>query len=257
MGSTPIRIVNLNRLDILRQLHLEEALFRHTSHDWLIVNDGVPHPAIVLGISGKPSALVHEDLARSMDVPLIKRFTGGGTVVLDGDSIMTSVIIRDSRRLKIDCFPRQIMEWTHGLFSAHVNASLQAAARKKADFGLRENDFVLGNHKVGGNAQAISGHSFLQHTSFLYDYSPELMGLLKQPDKQPEYRGGREHDGFVTRLKDVLGVSREEFVCGIRDMVDHMGFEGVVVGEEEALEVLREYEAQPKRILGSSIIAVE
>ena len=54
MGATPpiMRVLHLAGYPILRQLHLEEALLRATSHNWLLINDGVPHPAVVLGISG-------------------------------------------------------------------------------------------------------------------------------------------------------------------------------------------------------------
>jgi hypothetical protein len=53
--SSAAPIVNVLRLSgfpLLRQLWLEEALFRSHPGNWFVINDGVPDPTIVLGISG-------------------------------------------------------------------------------------------------------------------------------------------------------------------------------------------------------------
>jgi lipoate-protein ligase A len=47
---------------------------------------------------------------------------------------------------------------------------------------------VFGDHKFGGNAQAITGKRWLHHSSLLWDFQPQRMGLLAQPRKQPQYR---------------------------------------------------------------------
>lgn len=49
-------------------------------------------------------------------------------------------------------------------------------------------DYVYGDRKFGGNAQAITGKRWLHHTSLLWDYDPANMALLKHPSKAPEYR---------------------------------------------------------------------
>lgn len=45
-----------------------------------LVNRGVP-PAIVLGVGGKEKELLFVDDVRSDRVPVIRRFSGGGTVL--------------------------------------------------------------------------------------------------------------------------------------------------------------------------------
>jgi len=127
-----MNIVRMRGYDVERQLHLEEALFRRTRSNWLVVNDGVAVPSIVLGISGKPEVMVHVDNAARMGVPLIKRFTGGGTVVVDKDTVMMSMIVHGERDLPgVERFPRQIMEWCAGFLSGHMSTY--------GDFALREN----------------------------------------------------------------------------------------------------------------------
>lgn len=145
-----VRLLRLAQYPLLEQLRLEEALMRASAANWLLINDGVPAPAIVLGISGygapwdrclqsgsgwgcrqrfelgglrqahlagapaagpltrsphqcmqlhphkqrsKPRELVHGAAAAAAGVPLLRRFTGGGTVVVDGDTIFTSLIM--------------------------------------------------------------------------------------------------------------------------------------------------------------------
>ena len=47
-----VRLLRLQRLPILRQLQLEEALLRADDGNWFLLNDGTPEPTIVMGISG-------------------------------------------------------------------------------------------------------------------------------------------------------------------------------------------------------------
>ena len=47
-----VRLLRLQGYPILRQLQLEEALLRADAGNWLLLNDGTPGPAVVLGISG-------------------------------------------------------------------------------------------------------------------------------------------------------------------------------------------------------------
>ena len=86
------------------------------------------------------------------------------------------------------------------------------------DFHLKENDFVLGEKKCGGNAQYLQKQRFLIHTSFLWDYKKERMDTLLHPAKTPAYRQGRSHEEFVCRLKSHLP-SKETL---IKDLKAHM-----------------------------------
>ncbi len=101
-------------------------------------------------------------------------------------------------------------------------------------FNLREVDYCLGDLKFGGNAQgklpptchrfgrraqqlvasatvanvcsctAISKNRWVHHTSFLWDWEQDRMDCLTLPPSMPEYRGGRNHEDFLTRLKEHL-----------------------------------------------------
>ena len=80
----------------------------------------------------KPQELVNLQAAHSAGVSLIRRFTGGGTVVVDSDSIRTSIIVHGPTAVPdVPCYPRPIMSWTEGVFGGFLH--------RHGDFSLREN----------------------------------------------------------------------------------------------------------------------
>jgi lipoate-protein ligase A len=144
-------------LSVLERLIIEELLWKDSSTgSWLIAghHDPTRHrylqtpppvagsnlhntdAVIVMGIGGKPHALLDLDLVRRDNVQVLRRFSGGGTVVLDADSIWTTVIGRNSGDDGSDeedpdegplllppdrRFPRPIMEWSMSLFGPVVH----------------------------------------------------------------------------------------------------------------------------------------
>jgi lipoate-protein ligase A len=206
---------------------------------------------IIMGIGGKPERLIDIDAARNDGVLILRRFSGGGTVVVDHSSLWTTFIGRNSILPHVKPYPREIMQWSvDAIFrstfkswgiqtsasrldkpkgskrtlvfqgkscglSGGVGESLilsptqnetQQVSSAMPQFQLRENDYVLGERKIGGNAQAIVKDGWIHHTSFLYDYVDKNMEYLTLPEKRPDYRGKRSHDDFLVRMKDHYGV---------------------------------------------------
>lgn len=184
------RLLNLLVLDnypILEQLRLEEALLRAGDENWCILNSGT-EPAIVMGISAKAEEVVNLELLKSQPVPLIRRYSGGGTVFVDQNTFFTSLILNHEITGTAP-YPKEVMEWSAELY-------------EKMPFQIRENDYVIKDRKCGGNAQYFTRNRFVHHTSFLWDYSPDQMEYLKQPPKMPSYRKNRSHDSFLCTLKE-------------------------------------------------------
>lgn len=221
--------------------------------------------AIILGIGGKMDRLVDTDAVKRDGVLILRRFSGGGTVVVDHNSLWTTFIGRNDAPMslageRIKPFPREIMSWSadtvFGPAFSSWNEQIANVRRKNGtkkrgrqtlvfegkscglsggvgeslvlppneesttadhdtmpQFQLRENDYVLGSRKMGGNAQSIVSSGFLHHTSFLWDYDQSNMEYLTLPDKRPDYRGDRSHDDFLVKLKDCYGndSTRNEF----------------------------------------------
>lgn len=166
--------------NIYDQLVLEEQLLRGDDRNICLINYGST-PAIVMGISGE----IEEDAT----LPQIKRFSGGGTVVVDENTIFITFIFN---KLDIDVAaePKAIMQWTASLYQDVFPG-----------FGLRDNDYVFGEKKFAGNAQYIKKDRWLHHSTFLWDYKEEYMQMLRMPRRTPSYRQGRSHQDFVTTLK--------------------------------------------------------
>lgn len=64
-------------------------------------------------------------------IPVIRRFTGGGTVVVDSGTVFVTLICNKEAVADLQMYPRPIMSWT-GIFYARVFQGI-------ADFHLREN----------------------------------------------------------------------------------------------------------------------
>jgi lipoate-protein ligase A len=156
-----------------------------------MINRGTPR-AIVMGISGHPEILLDLPRVRRDNIPVYKRFSGGGTVFVDEDTLFITFILSKST-LDIHPFPEPILRWSEQLY---------LDSWKIPAFQLIENDYTIGPLKCGGNAQYIKKDRWLHHTSFLWDYRDFNMNYLLQPPKQPKYRKDRTHHDFLCRLKD-------------------------------------------------------
>lgn len=188
-----LQLLCLEGVPLFEQLQLEEALLRAGTGNWGILNYNTPHEAIVLGISGSIEDDIHHQRYKAKPLPLIRRFSGGGTVVVDHNTLFFTLILDDSLlnpQLNSRC-PKKFIAWV---------GSLLAPAFCPLDFQVRDNDFTLNDLKIGGNAQYFTKSRRLHHTTFLWGYSPENMALLSHPKKQPAYRGQREHTSFCTTL---------------------------------------------------------
>lgn len=199
-----VHLLELKNFPILEQLKIEEALLRADDRSFCIINQG-SSPAIVMGISSKKEELVDPHKIAQDPIPVIRRFSGGGCVVVDQDTLFVTFIFSKAR-LPIEPFPEPILSWSENFYQAAFGLP---------DFLLRENDYAIGAHKCGGNAQYIKKDRWLHHTSFLWNYQPEKMNLLLQPKKIPKYRGSRSHADFLCKLKDHL-IDKDRFTKGIK-----------------------------------------
>jgi lipoate-protein ligase A len=182
-----MKILHFQNLPITEQLKMEEDLLRNDTRNFCLINEGTS-PAIVMGISGKADELV--DLQNIGDIPILKRFSGGGCVIVDEGTLFITFIFQKEFH-PFPAYPEPIMRWTGELYHAAF-----------PQISLRDNDYVIGERKCGGNAQYIKKERWLHHTSFLWDYTPERMNLLLHPQKTPTYREGRNHHDFLCRMKD-------------------------------------------------------
>lgn len=223
-----LRVLNLRGLPLFDQLRYEEVLLRHTPDNWLVFNSGVAKTSVVLGMSGNVSELVDLERAAVDNVPMIRRYTGGGTVVVDASTVFVSFIMNSK---EVDChpYPREIMDWSARTIYAPLFKPFASVGSSGNAFALREHDYVFGERKFAGNAQSITKDKWVHHTSFLWDFRQQNMAYLRMPKKRPEYRGDRDHSKFLTTLKDVMP-SVEAFRTGL-SLASGAHYEIEMVGE--------------------------
>lgn len=190
------KIASLNCLDldgmsIFDQLKLEEALLRAGEGNYFLLNTN-SCASVVLGLSNRVEELVDFSMAESLHLPIYRRFTGGGAVVVDGGTIFTTFIF-DRNSMPCEQTPEGLTAFGASVFSkAFFPHQLE----------VFEQDYALYKMKIGGNAQSFSKGRALHHTSFLYSWNEKLMRVLKMPERQPEYRQGRDHKSFCGRLEN-------------------------------------------------------
>jgi lipoate---protein ligase len=155
-----------------------------------------PRPFIVLGRSGKVDEEVDRDACARAGVPILRRVSGGGTVVIGRGSMNFALVLSLARRPE----HRDIRRSIHVI----VTTIAEALAIEGALSGLHlagTSDLCWGEWKVSGNAQRRTRDALLHHGTMLYDLDVQLMAsLLREPPRQPAHRAARRHLDFVRNL---------------------------------------------------------
>jgi len=154
-----------------------------------------PEYSVVVGYANRVGSEVNLDYCRKTGIPVLRRCTGGGTV-LQGPGVLNYTLI-----LRID--PQGP---THSITSTNqfvMNRQCEALTRllQKAVQVRGHTDLAIDNLKFSGNAQRRKRNFLIFHGAFLIDLDLGLVGkTLLMPSKQPEYRLNRSHTSFLMSL---------------------------------------------------------
>lgn len=210
-------LLTLNQKTVKEQLTLEEKLLRHGVDNFCLVHTN-PLPAIVMGISNDERMCIHLDRLPS-NVPVVRRFSGGGTVVIDENTIFITFIC-NKRSHPFPAYPEAILRWSASIFGSLIK-----------ELRLCENDFIIEEKKCAGNALYIKKDRWLIHTSFLWDFDSDKMSWLKYPPKAPKYRQGRAHKDFLFPLSSLFE-NKQEFVKSFEGFIQNL-YPGKSITETE------------------------
>ncbi len=147
---------------------------------------------VVLGQSGKPERDVHLDACRNSGVPVLRRCSGGGAVLLGPGCLNYSLVLPLAWNPKWRDV-RYSLEW--------AMTRMQRALAVPALRSVGTCDLALDQRKVSGNAQRRTHSSILHHGTLLYSFDatrPER--FLGPPLSEPRYRAGRAHRDFLGNL---------------------------------------------------------
>jgi lipoate---protein ligase len=151
--------------------------------------------AIILGQSNNIEASLFMDRVNADNVPVYKRPSGGETVILSPNTLVISVAKRGDK-LK-----------SPKLYFKSYNEKIVTALTALGIKNLRNDgisDICIGEKKILGSSIYRNKNLVLYHAVLNRAESTEtIQYYLKHPLKEPEYRKGRNHEEFVTSLKDM------------------------------------------------------
>ncbi len=149
---------------------------------------------VVVGKTGKVREECHVLKCREDQVKIIRRISGGGTV-LQGPGCLNYSLI-----LSVDI--GNGMSSVNSSYRFILGSIIDTFKKKGLDAGyVPVSDMAIGDKKFSGNAQARKKKFFLHHGTFLYRFDLEkITEYIKYPPKEPEYRQGRGHSHFVTNI---------------------------------------------------------
>jgi len=151
-------------------------------------------PAVIVGRASKVDDEVDRAWCSANKIPVLRRTSGGCAIVTGPGCLMYAVVLDLEQRPHL-----RSIEQAH----RHVLGTLLAALEPFAP-GMRRDgssDLVLGICKVSGNSLHLKSRALLYHGTLLYNFPlPLISQALKMPQKQPDYRAGREHGAFVANL---------------------------------------------------------
>ena len=163
-----------------------------------------PSSAVVLGAGGVLRADVDETACLADGVPVLRRSSGGGTVLLGAGCLLYTLVLAYDRARELT----QIGS-SYGYILDRVCAALAVPELRPAG----TSDLALMGRKVSGNAQQRKRQHLLHHGTLLYAFDGQRVGrYLRMPARQPDYRRRREHAEFVTNLP----LGREELERRLR-----------------------------------------
>lgn len=151
-----------------------------------------PRLAVVLGSGGKLADDVDEAACAADGVPVLRRGSGGGTVLLGAGCLCFSLVLPYT----LDEALGEIRPSYHWILE-RILATL--AVPGAAVEGI--SDLAVTGRKFSGNAQQRKRHHLLHHGTLLYEFDLARAGrYLRLPPRQPEYRARRAHDDFLCNL---------------------------------------------------------
>lgn len=149
-------------------------------------------PVVVVGHSEVLEVVADLAACERLGVPVLRRRSGGGTVLQTCDVLNYSLTAPGAKLLDVNA-----------VFALGGRILVAALARLGLKARMRGiSDVVIGERKISGNAQARRRGGVLVHGTLLRDLDLDLVeACLRHPPREPDYRRGRSHREFITTLR--------------------------------------------------------
>ena len=180
-----------DQLDPEAQLARDWALFQSVEHgtsESLCRCWHTHRPVVVVGRNNRVGDHVIEEACRGDGVPVLRRFSGGGAVVLAPGCLNYAIVLSFVSRPELTDVAASFE-----FILRHVVAALGISGLLLTG----GTDLALGGRKVSGNAQRRGRRALIHHGTLLHGFDPRLATrYLKEPARQPAYRNARHHAEF-------------------------------------------------------------
>lgn len=162
---------------------------------------------VVVGYSNRVEREVNVPSCRSQGVPILRRCTGGGTVLQGPGCLNYSLILRieeSAPLLNITHTNHYIMARNRDALTALLGPNLQVQGHT---------DLTRNGLKFSGNAQKRKLKALLFHGTFLLSLNPEMVEqTLRTPSLEPGYRANRSHRDFIMNIDLPAGPVKDALV---------------------------------------------
>lgn len=152
--------------------------------------------AITIGYAQDVDTVIDTDRCRELDIPFVRRVTGGGTVYHDYQGEVTYSVVTDK---------------IQGAIEDSFHLLLKPLILTLRDYGLDAtfkpyNDILVGGKKISGSAQRRGRKGMLQHGTLMYGTDLlTLSEILLLNLEKMKAKGANSFLDLVTTMEDELG----------------------------------------------------
>lgn len=167
--------------------------------------------AVVLGRSSRRAQEVNEEACLQRKVEVLRRSSGGLSIVTGPGCLMYSVVLSCLSRPELKSITA-----AHQFVLAKLGSALAEQLPGVCICGT--SDLALGERKFSGNSLRTKRQHLLYHGTLLYNFPLQTIAdCLLHPPRSPDYRAGRNHEAFVMNLplqvESLRSIVQRAFAC--------------------------------------------
>ena len=203
-----IQIDNTLLNDPAKNVEYDQYLLENAKKSELVLRLWEPQQCyVVLGKSNRADQEVHVDRCYQDQIPIIKRCSGGGTVLNDKGMLNFAIVGPQQQPFK------SIHQCNVGM-STYIKNALQS---KNIPLEIKgTSDITFMGKKCVGNAQKRTLNFYLFHGCILFDTDiSKISYYLKHPSKEPAYRQKKSHKDFLCNIS----YSKAELIMFLKNAI--------------------------------------
>jgi lipoate-protein ligase A len=146
---------------------------------------------VVIGRSSSYSSEVNHDYCGEHNIPVLRRITGGASIVTGPGCLMYGVLLDYRKRPQL-----RMLDQAHQFVMQNMADAVGRLGIETDVEGIC--DLTVNHRKVSGNSLRCKRNWMLYHGTMICDFDRSLIGkCLDWPKRTPDYRKDRPHDDFV------------------------------------------------------------